>query len=278
MAGANRYQFGPGQVLSNGPVGSVMVLWCRRGTGKVRVNGSRFTLVPNDFLILPWNHRVAYAADRKEPFQVAAVHVIPRHAQDVDPVFDVPHVPGHPLEGDPSRVDEPIDGVEGVVSGKLTQTGAFPGLLDYIIDRFVPSPPPVWQARQMGQWLLRDIEELAGGGLQKAVELPPELQQMQLYVLSHLDRAIHLDDLAELVGRSRSTVGRLFRTHLGCSPVTWILTQKMNRAAQLLRTRNLNVNETAVRVGIPDPSYFTRCFTRIIGQKPLVYKQRHAQV
>src|SRR5689334_17376070 len=74
---ANHYQFGPGETVVNGPVASCMQLWCRAGGGSVAWDGSGQRLEPGCALLLPWGHRIAYRADRRDPFLVSGVHVVP---------------------------------------------------------------------------------------------------------------------------------------------------------------------------------------------------------
>jgi transcriptional regulator GlxA family with amidase domain len=85
---------------------------------------------------------------------------------------------------------------------------------------------------------------------------------------------VSLCHLAEFARLSPATVGRLFRRHLGTTPVTWIMRVKIERARLLLRTRRLSVAEVARAVGFADPYYFSKCFRKVTGQSPLAYRQQ----
>ena len=73
--------------------------------------------------------------------------------------------------------------------------------------------------------------------------------------------------LAELSGVSPSTVLRIFRKHLGCTPNKYMLRRRLEMAATLLKA-GCSVKETALRYGFADSSHFSRAFSRHFGVSP----------
>jgi hypothetical protein len=59
---ANWFQFAPGERALNSHVLSRMLLWCHEGKGRARVNGTWYLMNPDEFIFLPWQHEVLYAA------------------------------------------------------------------------------------------------------------------------------------------------------------------------------------------------------------------------
>jgi AraC-like DNA-binding protein len=53
--------------------------------------------------------------------------------------------------------------------------------------------------------------------------------------------------------------------------MTRLLELRMGRAAELLREGRLSVKQIAAAVGIPEPSYFCRCFRKAYGCTPLTF-------
>ena len=76
----NWYTFAPGETLEHSQVWSRMLLWCVQGRGEVWVNGEKQIFEADDYLLLPWRHRVVYQADTLEPLRVGGIHLIPHHA------------------------------------------------------------------------------------------------------------------------------------------------------------------------------------------------------
>src|SRR5882724_903833 len=86
---ASWFQFAPSEQVLNPRVSSRMLLWCQEGKGRVRVNGVWYSMEPDDFLFLPWQHEVLYIADSREPFWVGGIHLIPEHPPNRKLVFSV---------------------------------------------------------------------------------------------------------------------------------------------------------------------------------------------
>jgi len=88
----------------------------------------------------------------------------------------------------------------------------------------------------------------------------------------------HLDDpkfdvnlLCDKLMLSQSQVYRKIKALTDLSTSEFIRTIRLKKAAQLLQTHKYKVNQVAYEVGFNDPSYFTKCFTLLFGQKPSDY-------
>jgi AraC-like DNA-binding protein len=272
VVSANIAQFGPDQRTDNRHVESRMLLWCRSGRGTATVNGQRFAFEPGRYLILPWAHRVIYCADHDDPFQVAGIHVIPRHDRNVELTLAVAHRINDPLAGVSWRSDIEIPSLKTVRQGTFDQADPLPHLAEYILSVFLRGTPTEWQARQLAAPLLQELILASEQSRAYAPNTPPELERMIQYVQTNLHAPLSLSDLVTFSDLSAATVGRMFRKHLHTTPVSWILEHKMELAGMLLRTRKLTVAEVGERVGIPDPYYFSKCFRKHTGQSPREYR------
>lgn len=269
---ANYAQFAADQVIQNGPVNSRMLLWCRAGTGRVIANKQPVTMDAGRLLLLPWGHTIRYQASREDPFLLAGIHIVPRHPRTHRVQFEVPHTAQHPLAQVAWRRDGPLAGIAGFKVGRLMAGGALAHLLEHVVGVFVRGAPPEWQARQLAGLVLHELA--AAERATPHADSPPALERLKQYVEFHMAEPVSLCHLAEFARLSPATVGRLFRRHLGTTPVTWIMRVKIERARLLLRTRRLSVAEVARAVGFTDPYYFSKCFRRVTGQSPLAYRQQ----
>ncbi|MBE6371050.1 MAG: helix-turn-helix domain-containing protein [Lentisphaerae bacterium] len=72
---------------------------------------------------------------------------------------------------------------------------------------------------------------------------------------------------------SRNYLNRLIRDRYHISPVSYLLKCRMERAAQMLAFGTENIAEIAHAVGIDNPFYFSRLFTRQFSVSPSDYRR-----
>lgn len=99
------------------------------------------------------------------------------------------------------------------------------------------------------------------------------LEMLNTYVTTHLaDTQLTADSLAEKIGYSRTMFFRKVKELTGTSPADYIRKRRMEKAAEVLRTERITVAETAYKVGISDPHYFTKLFKAHFGITPKKYQ------
>ena len=272
---ANWFQFAAAERALNTHVLSRMLLWCQEGRGRVRVNGVWYSMQPDDFLFLPWQHEVLYHADDREPFWVGGIHIIPDHATDRKLVFSVSHNTKDGLAKCPWRRDRVWPGLESVRAGVARSQDPLRLLAAYIVERFEEGAIPEAPLRKLSQVL---VEEIARTVAQKGAtrEGNDAVRRAQELVESHLDQKIPLCDLARLAQCSVSTLRRQFQQTLGIPPYEWILQARIRRARRLLVTTTLRIKEIAGQVGFDDPFQFSRTFNQRTGSSPREFRKHHA--
>ncbi len=92
------------------------------------------------------------------------------------------------------------------------------------------------------------------------------------YMKMHLDRAVSVDTLAELVHMSRFHFSRIFRKETGMSPYEYLLHLRMNLARHLLKTSDYTIREVAFMVGYQSEAGFANAFTEKTGLTPGRYR------
>lgn len=95
------------------------------------------------------------------------------------------------------------------------------------------------------------------------------------YLELHLQEEVNIDLLAEKARMSKRSFLRAFQLATGSSPIAWLIEQRVQRAAQLLRRTNRPVTDIAFEVGFNDSNYFTRQFTKRNGLSPSRYRTTH---
>ena len=80
-----------------------------------------------------------------------------------------------------------------------------------------------------------------------------------------------IDDMAAEMSLSRSAFYKKVKALTGFAPVDLIKEFRLSHAAELLRTTNHSITETAYRSGFKDASYFGKCFRKRYGMSPREY-------
>ena len=88
-------------------------------------------------------------------------------------------------------------------------------------------------------------------------------------VESHYTEAsFNVESLADMVCLSRTQLYRKCKALTGESPVEVIRNSRMEHARQLLINSYDSVADVARAVGIPDATYFTKCYKAYFGVTP----------
>ena len=76
---------------------------------------------------------------------------------------------------------------------------------------------------------------------------------------------------------SRTAFAQRFRALVGQTPVSYLATWRMQKAAYLLEMGTLSITQIAERVGYASELAFAKAFRRVIGIPPGVYARRHSK-
>ncbi|MCU0375830.1 MAG: AraC family transcriptional regulator [Chitinophagaceae bacterium] len=96
--------------------------------------------------------------------------------------------------------------------------------------------------------------------------------QAVAFIKSNISSTISLKTLSEKACMSTTTFYRSFKRELGISPVTFILTEKIKYAKNLLKHQGMNVAEVSYAAGFEDANYFTRLFKKYEGVTPTQFQ------
>lgn len=102
------------------------------------------------------------------------------------------------------------------------------------------------------------------------------LERCIAIVESHLeDDDFNMQVLLSEIGMSRSNLFRKVKSVSGLSIKSFIRFIRLRKAAELFINSNLNVNETAFRVGIYDIKFFRAEFNKVFGMNPSGYIKKY---
>ena len=100
------------------------------------------------------------------------------------------------------------------------------------------------------------------------------LEKIQTIVAQHIDDPdFSIDQMTDLMRMGRTKLYGKVKELTGMSPNKLLMSERMRIAAELLEEGELNISEIGYRVGIPDASYFNKCFKQHYGVAPSKYRK-----
>ncbi|MBD5512605.1 MAG: helix-turn-helix domain-containing protein [Lachnospiraceae bacterium] len=103
-------------------------------------------------------------------------------------------------------------------------------------------------------------------------KLSPPIRTCYDFIKLHLDEEISMQKLAAQIGYADHYLNKKFKKETGSSPAEFIRTQRLRRAALLLRTTNDDVQDISDRLQFGSPSYFSDSFKKMYGVSPSEYR------
>jgi AraC-like DNA-binding protein len=98
------------------------------------------------------------------------------------------------------------------------------------------------------------------------------LQQVTQCIEEHInDFDLNVNSLCEQMNMGNKMIYRKLKQLTGMSPVDYIKSIRMKKAAMLLKQHKFTVAEVMYMVGFSNSSYFSKCFQSAFGQTPRQY-------
>ena len=94
------------------------------------------------------------------------------------------------------------------------------------------------------------------------------LKKIFSYISLHYGDSVTLEDLAAVVGLSRSECSRFFKFNTGQNLFRYLIRYRVNKSVELLISTDISIAEIAYEVGFNSQSYYTKCFTALKKKTP----------
>lgn len=92
------------------------------------------------------------------------------------------------------------------------------------------------------------------------------------WALAGLAAPIELDEWAQAATMSRRTFSRRFAARTGTSPMRWLLSQRIDRARELLETTDASIDHVAARAGFVTAATMRHHFRQVLGVTPTAHR------
>ena len=92
------------------------------------------------------------------------------------------------------------------------------------------------------------------------------------YLQNNYAKDINFSQIASDYNFSSSYLTKIFKEHIGITPIKYLIEYRIEIAKGLLKDTDLTVKEIADKTGFQDQFYFSKCFKNCCGITPSQYK------
>ena len=130
---------------------------------------------------------------------------------------------------------------------------------------------------EQGNSTARDTAFLVLTGDETPFDSSPRLTRVRRYVKDHISERIRLSDAAGAAGLERRYFSTYFHRRTGIKFREWLAILRVARAIELIRDRDLSLEQVRRACGFGDRRTFQRTFKRWVGITPSSFRKTSSQ-
>ncbi len=254
------------------------MVYVKKGTGEYIVENKRFTVGPNDIVIVKPNkkHCLKVKSEKRCEFTVIYFSFVSRF-NDVE---------SHKTKRIYS--DIPLDDFINFVSGersddylnlKVNQKNDIIILLEQLVCEKTGQEIG---SECMVQLLIMQLFVMISRALKmewensikaKTTKIKELIDISVKYIENNYERDTTLNDVAKYVFLSQSYFARMFKKEKGISPINYLLKVRIERAKELLLSSEMKASEIAAAVGFSNQQRFNEIFKKYTQLTPIQYRK-----
>lgn len=238
------------------PIEDFILIYCIDGEGWYEISGELHMVPSNSFFILPAGIKHSYGADSSNPWTIYWCHFKGTLAKAYSTHACRPYKIS-PTSN--SRIRERNDLFEEIFAS---------------LDRSLTADSIRYASALLHHYLatLRYLPEYRG--VLGSGENEDIVDATIHFLKENVEKALTLPQIAEYSGLSSSYLSAIFKKRTGQAPLTYFNHLKIRQACRLLTDTDMKLNSICHKVGISDPYYFSRLFSKTIGMSPSEYRRR----
>ena len=227
------------------------------GKGEFNIQGQRFPVKPNNFVIINPQVEHTELSSPDEPLEYIVLGINGLSFSNLTPVSEG----GHPFSFFNLR-DEQKDilrylnaMVQEATSQQMSYELVCHNLLEILLIKI----------------LRHQHFDLEVGKQSKATK---DISFIKHYLETYYHESIQLEDLASMTHLSRFYISHSFKKEIGMSPMEYLIDIRIKESKILLRTTNYSISQVADIVGFTTPTYFSKQFRKSTGISPTDYREQ----
>ena len=227
------------------------------GKGEFNIQGQRFPVKANDFVIINPQVEHTELSSPDEPLEYIVLGIRGLSFSNLTPVSEG----GHPFSFFNLR-DEQKDilrylnaMVQEATCQQMSYELVCHNLLEILLIKI----------------LRHQHFDLEVGKQSKATK---DISFIKHYLETYYHESIQLEDLASMTHLSRFYISHSFKKEIGMSPMEYLIDIRIKESKILLRTTNYSISQVADIVGFTTPTYFSKQFRKSTGISPTDYREQ----
>ncbi len=238
------------------PISDFVLIYCVAGEGWFELMGERYRVPSNSFFILPAGIPHSYAADTSKPWTIYWVHFQGSLAESY------------------ASLPERVCRIEPTSKSRIRERNELFEEIFNSLDRGLSADSLRYASALFHHYLatLKYIPEYRGTSA--SGEQGDIVEATIHYLEENVEKSLTLQQMAEYAGISASYLSAVFKKRTGLAPLTYFNHLKIRHACRLLTDTDMKMNMICHKVGISDPYYFSRLFSKVIGMSPSEYRHR----
>ena len=222
------------------------------GCGTLQIGVQEIKLSREEAFVICPGQEAVYEADGEEPWEYMWIgfhgYVAKKIVRFMGFTDECPVIRVRDIELLKAEVEKMLEARELTFVNMLKRSSALYAMLSMMIDEHPDG---------------RKIENPSNiAYVNKAVEI-----MMQSYA-----KKIKISDIATTIGISRNYLTDLFKHEFDMSPQNFLMSFRMEKAAQELVETDESVQTIGINVGYPDPLAFSKAFKQKYGMSPSAYR------
>lgn len=233
-------------------VGAVIFQYTLKGEGEIKIKDQIHRVKPGEaFLVkIPSDHRYRFPEDSDE---WELIHITLSGKESVQFYHSITEQYGHILKL--NFYDEPIVHIFDLL--KRVSENTLRDVYDTSMAAF--------------SFLMKLERHLSY--VKPAKEVPDSIAKSFIFIHNQYDKPITLDDIIRASGLSKYYFSRLFQQTTYLSPIEYLTKVRINKAIELLRNKELTIEQIALEVGYDNGNYFNKVFRKSTGLSPGKYRK-----
>ena len=227
------------------------------GKGEFNIQGQRFPVKANDFVIINPQVEHTELSSPDEPLEYIVLGIRGLSFSNLTPVSEG----GHPfsffnLRDEQKEILRYLNAmVQEATSQQMSYELVCHNLLEILLIKI----------------LRHQHFDLEVGKQSKATK---DISFIKHYLETYYHESIQLEDLASMTHLSRFYISHSFKKEIGMSPMEYLIDIRIKESKILLRTTNYSISQVADIVGFTTPTYFSKQFRKSTGISPTDYREQ----